>query len=84
VRWGTKIVMHCTYPASSSPGAGQYAENYGLVYVPRTGAPVAGPTWNSVAGRTISIEGDTHLNVADLAKLEVVDHDGTTILEYDL
>jgi hypothetical protein len=81
VLWGTRITLKCQEPTYSKL---TYAGLYYLVVVGRDNSRHYVADWNSVAGRTVRVEGDTGLRRTDIASLQLVDADRDVVLKLAL
>jgi hypothetical protein len=82
VAWGTKIDLSCTY-AGGAPGYGQRS-TYSLVVVADDGSTEQVATWTAVPGATITVPAATGLPITQIASIELVAPDGSTLLRGDL
>ena len=82
VAWGTRIEMRCTYPVGPDYQSEESAI-YAMRIVPRAGQTVTATTWNVVPGKTLRLEGDTHLRAAQIAAVQLVSASGVVLLELD-
>jgi Putative zinc-finger len=77
VLWGTRITLKCQEAANRKL---PYAGLYYLVVVGRDSSRHFVADWNSLAGRTVRVEGDTGLQRAEIASLQLVDTDRDVVL----
>lgn len=80
VPWGTKIELECAYPEGGGGDPWADAAGYALVVRDSHGSTQQVATWNSVAGKHLTIDAATAVRSGDLAGLEIRSQDGTTIL----
>jgi hypothetical protein len=81
VLWGTRITLKC----QEASGAQQpYAGLYSLVVVGRDQSRHSVAEWRPLAGKTVHIEGDTGLQRADIASVQLLDADRDVILRLPL
>jgi anti-sigma factor RsiW len=81
VAWGTRITMSCRYDATAAPGRYDPV-GYQLVVV---GAGDAGTQsvarWQVLPGREAQVAGSTDLPVDEIAEVQLLDADGTLLLQ---
>ena len=80
VRWGTRILLTCTYdPGSVEYGVPQEAD-YLLFVRTRDGRTEQVGSWRSVGGTTMQVPAATSTPRADIARVEVRTTDGLLVL----
>jgi hypothetical protein len=81
VAWGTRITMTCRYEGAA-PSEPYDPVSYQLVVV---GADDAGTQsvarWQSLPGRDAHVAGSTDLPVDEIAEVQLLDADGTVLLQ---
>ncbi|HEY5187156.1 MAG TPA: hypothetical protein VIM19_20180 [Actinomycetes bacterium] len=77
-RWGTRIVLRCTYSSADRYGAA--AGSYALVVRDRSGRVEQVATWNAVPGQESVVSAATAWSSADMAVLEIRTAAGSPVL----
>lgn len=80
-RWGTKVIMRCSYPAN-----GEYLKAYTfrLVAYGADGAREQVGSWLAAPGDDLTVTGVTRFSGAELTRLELLRQDGTALLGHDV
>jgi hypothetical protein len=80
VRWGTRLLLTCTYdPRSVEYGVPAEAD-YVLVVRARDGRVQQVGSWRSAGGATMQVPAGTSVDRADIAGVEVRTTDGRVVL----
>jgi anti-sigma factor RsiW len=77
VAWGTKIEVHCEYPA---PGEYPSAVSFQLVVIGRNTQTQQVAAWRGIPGTTPTIAAATDLSTVDISRIEVRDAEGQPVL----
>jgi hypothetical protein len=80
VRWGTRLLLTCTYEPQSLRYDLPAAVNYALVVRTRGGRTEQVGSWRSVGGTTMHVAAVTSADRADISSVEVRTPDGRVVL----
>jgi hypothetical protein len=80
VRWGTRLLLTCTYEPQSLRYDLPAAVDYALVVRTRGGRTEQVGSWRSVGGATMHLAAATSADRADIASVEVRTPDGRVVL----
>jgi anti-sigma factor RsiW len=80
VAWGTRITMSCRYDAAAPPGPYDPV-GYQLVVVAVDAGAQSVARWQALPGREAQVAGSTDLPVDEIAEVQLLDADGTVLLQ---
>jgi len=80
VAWGTRITMDCRYDAGAPPGPYDPVA-YQLVVVGPDAGTQSVARWQALPGRETHVAGSTDLPVDEIAQVQLLDSDGTLLLQ---
>lgn len=80
VPWGTRLTVSCDYPEGEEWGGENGPWSYALWVTDSNGEPSQVSTWNAVAGKSVSLDAATAIEIDDIQSVSVVRANGDVML----